>query len=442
MRIYFASLVIAGCSSTGATVTPDSQSSSDAPVHPDAPLPSPDAPQLTGMPCPTGVSEVARITAANVHPDDRGFYGRTYKQGPYTRDAEGDGKADVLAAEYVYGTVGAYQYRIRLFVQGTSGFAAPVTSALTFPGSGPTFNAVGDFNGDHRLDVMFGWESESPSRHSYVYVATQNLDHTFTLQASVNLSACGSSSDERLMASAILDVDRDGKDDFLTTVSYGGLGAKPAGMALLRGGTTNLGSAQCEVSATVTTHPGFPPAFTTATALYAADYDGDGNTDLVMSSPQDQLQYFNTTAASTFVAVPGTAARPTWRVTYATPKGLVNADIKTTGTDVNRFSVGAGGVTAHAVATLPEAGDGFGLLDGVVVGDLNGDGQTDVLVVGNHSTAPNPFAATCDRGSAWPVVTGSFAGSVRDLRPIDVNGDGRTEILANEGADLVIYAVQ
>ena len=162
----------------------------------------------------------------------------------------------------------------------------------------------------------------------------------------------------------------------------------------------------------------------------------------MISCPQDQLQFFSGTAASTFVGVPGTAARPPWRVTYATPKGLVNADIHATGTDINRLTVGAAGVTKQAVAHLPEAGDGAGNLNGVVVGDINGDGQMDVFVVGNHSSAPNAFAATCDRGSAWPVVNGSFGSSVRDLRPIDVDGDGRTEILANQGADLVIYKVQ
>lgn len=431
-----------GCSSSG---TPqqqgDDQPAPDASTpHPDAAVPADAAPVL-GNACPSSLHEVGRITGANLHIDDRGFYGSTYKQGLFTRDADGDGKADILAVEYVSGTVGAYHYQIRLFTQTATGFAAPITSAVTFPGYGPGFNTVADINGDHRLDVIFEYESESPNRHEYLYVATQNADHTFTLQSSVNVSSCKSSSDERLFGFALADVDQDGKTDVLATVSYDGLGAAPAGLTLLKGGTTGLGPAQCMASATIT-KPGFPSALITADALWADDFDGDGNTDLV-AAISNKLTLFKATGPSAYTAVAGTASEPTWRwtatnhVTGRTTQDIVNADIKSTGTTINRFTVDSAGVTAHQVAMLSESDSaGYGNVGGVAAGDMNGDGLTDVFEAGNTGT----FALTCDRGSRWDQTSGTIAAS--ELRAMDLDGDGKTEIAAIDGVDVVIYAVQ
>src|SRR4029077_3522047 len=96
----FVLILLAGCSSNNATPPDGSSDTVDAPKS-DGHVGSPDAPQLTGKACPSSISEIGRIAGANVRPDDRGFYGATYKQGLYTRDADGDTKADVLAVEYV-----------------------------------------------------------------------------------------------------------------------------------------------------------------------------------------------------------------------------------------------------------------------------------------------------------------------------------------------------
>jgi hypothetical protein len=276
-------------------------------------------------------------------------------------------------------------------------------------------------------------------------VATQNADHTFTMHSAVNLSACGSSDDERLFGLAILDVDRDGMDDILTTVSYGGLGAAPAGLALLRGGASGLGLASCKASAAVNT-PGYPASLASAQGFYVADYDGDGKRDLVSTSPSSQLQYFHNSSAAMFDAVGGTAATPSWRVTFATPHGLLNANIHSdgTGTDIVRLTVNSSGVTSHPVATVAESGDSFGTVHGVVAGDLNGDGLLDTLIVGNHSgSGPDEFSTACDRAlDSWDVATGTFGATVKNLRTIDVDGDGRDEVLAVTGTDAVIYAIR
>jgi len=431
----------------------DDQPLPDASV--DAPEVPPDAPALLGTTCTNQAMEVARITGAAIDPDDPSFYGTGYKQGLFTRDADNDGKGDVLVFEHLTSAPAGYQYRIRLFPRTTTGFDAPVVSTFTVPQYGAESNAVGDFNGDKLLDVIFTYSTETPQRSPFVYVALQQANKTFTVGARIDVSACLSSTDERLFGFAIADVDRDGKDDVLTTVSYNGLGAAPAGLTLLKGTTTGLAAGTC-IAKSGTATPGIPNILYAAEQFFVGDFDGDGYQDFI-ASVNDKLKLYKQTAASTYAAVGGEVARPTWRVTYGNvvagrPKqDLVNADIKSAITNINRFVIDpATGITTWPATTLPEAdtNGSYGNIRGVVVGDMNGDKLTDVLAVGsqglsNGSTTPSTFSMTCDRNARWDQVSGSFGtSSVRDLRPIDYDGDGRTDVLANAGADVVIFKIQ
>ncbi len=419
----------------------------------DAPIVPPDAPSVLGAACTSTATEVARIVGATIDPYDRSFYGTAYRYGLFTRDADNDGKADVLVFEHISSAASGYQYRIRLFPRTATGFGAPVVSNFIVPQYGTERNYVGDFNGDNLLDIAFTYSTETPQRSPFVYLAMQQANKTFTVGARVDVSACNSSNDERLFGFAIADVDRDGKDDILTTVSYGGLGAAPAGLTLLKGTATGVSTGTC-IASSGTTTPGIPNALYRAEGFYAGDFDGDGYDD-VIASLDDKLRLFRQTAASTYVTFGADVAEPTWRVTYANivagrPKqDLVNADIKSTATDIKRFVVDpSGGLTAAPTTTIPQ-GDtngSYGNIRGVVVGDLNGDKLTDVLAVGSqgaNTTTPSTFSITCDRNAHWESKAGSFGtASVRDLRPIDYDGDGRTEVLANAGADVIIYSIQ
>ena len=446
-------ILVTACSSSGSPMqmgddapTPDA-AAPDSPM-PDAPLP------VEGVACPFTPMEVARISGAMIDPDDSGFYGATYKEGIFTRDADNDGKADLLVLEHLTSASTGYQYRIRLFPRTAAGFGAPVTTAFTVPQYGADTNAVGDFNGDNLLDVIFSYSTESPNRAPYVYVALQQPNRTFVVGSRIDVSACSSSSDERLFGFAIVDVDRDGKDDVMTTVSYGGLGAAPAGLTLLKGTASGLASGTCIASSTVVT-PGIPNTLLRAEQFHVGDFDGDGNADLI-ASVNDKLRLYKSTAASTFVAVGTEVARPTWRVTYANEiagrarQDLVNADIKSSVTNINRFLVDpTNGIAGGAASSLPQAdtSGSYGNIRGIVVGDLNGDKLSDVLAVGSQglnigSTTPSSFSITCDRTARWDTTGSAFPVAVRDLRPIDYNGDGRTEVLANAGADVIVFAIQ
>lgn len=419
---------------------------------PDAAEPPIDAP-VEGVACTTNAVEVGRITGASIHPSDPSFYGRSYKQGIYTRDADHDGKADVMLFEYNSASGTTYNYQIRLWLQTATGFAAPITTNFTVPQYGAESNAVGDFNGDGLLDVIFTYSTETPQRSPFVYVATQQANHTFSVGARIDVSACMSSTDERLFGFAITDLDRDGKDDVMTTVSYGGLGASPLGLTLLKGGASGLGSGTCIQSSTVNTI-GVPAELYKAQELRAGDFDGDGKDDLV-ASIADKYQLFRSTGPSAYAVVNGTWARPTWRVTFTNAiagrmrNDLVNADIgsgSTTNTKINRLAIDPmTGVKGALVATLNQSDtDGsYGNIRGVVSGDLNGDGLTDVLVAGSQGSTTTPtFSMTCDRTARWDNVNGSFPTNLDYLRAIDIDGDQRTEVLGSNGTDLIIYAIR
>jgi FG-GAP-like repeat len=443
---------LAACGGSGSMQHGDDAPPVDA-SDVDAPDVPPDAPPLLGSACTNQAVEVARIPAAALDPDDRSFYGTGYKQGLWTRDADNDGKADVLVFEHLTSQATGYQYRIRLFPRTATGFAAPVVSTFIVPQYGAEGNFVGDVNGDKLLDVIFTYSTETPQRSPFVYVALQQANKTFTVGARIDVSACNSSMDERLFGFAIVDIDRDGKDDVLTTVSYGGLGAAPAGLTLLRGTTTGLVAGTC-IAASGTTTNGIPNALYRAEVFFAGDFDGDGYGDLV-ASVADKLKLYKSTGASTFTPIGGEVAEPTWRVTYGNvvagrpQQDLVNADIKSNITNVNRIVIDpTTGLGAAPSTTLPEAdtNGSYGNIRGIVVGDLNGDKRTDVLAVGSqgsNTTTRSTFSVTCDRNAKWEQTGGSFGtSSVRDLRGIDYDGDGRTEVLAPTATDAVVYKIQ
>lgn len=405
---------------------------------------------LLGTACPTSASEVARIPGADIFPTTVGpAYYDSATESFYTTDADGDGDRDLVVLEHLTSSSTSYSYRTRLFRWTGSAFATAVTSTLSVPAYGFELDLLADIDGDHRKDLVLGYTTPYP-RTPYVYVARQGSDGSFTLQASrVDVSPCGSSSDQRLEGIAIYDLDRDGKDDVLATVSFGGLGSRPAGLAVAKGTSTGLGIATCIASASVST-PGIPSQLALADSFRVGDFDGDGAKDLVAtgySGGTSTLQLFRSTGASQLAAMTTTTTPPTGRLFVDHVAGrardaLLEVRVNADNTEVFRYGTDADGIAAKVtVATLPAGSQSYDVLYGFAIADVNGDGLTDIAEIGNreYESGPTPLTLACDRSGAWQMTQPTLPEATRILRAIDFDGDVSSEIVARVGTDVVVY---
>jgi hypothetical protein len=284
---------------------------------------------------------------------------RIEPRGLVAADLDGDGRMDLAAASFQQDSVA-----VLLQNAGNPGFAAPVYLKLpanTQPGANANYSGMltaGDFNGDGRADLAVGGGQ-------VVYVFLRKADNGGYL-APVTLPGSGA-----VMGLATGDFNGDGKLD----IASGGWGSSafPNYRIFYRNAAND----------------GFEPvvkvdAGTGPTTLAAADFNGDGKTDLVGV-------HYNSGTASVL---------------------LRNA--QNTGFDVTEFACG----------DQPA---------GVIAGDFNGDGKTDFALSTDHVPGT-------DRVGTLTVYTGNGARGgfntpaelITGVRPYglvtgDFNRDGRAD---------------
>lgn len=272
------------------------------------------------------------------------------------------------------------------------------------------------------------------------------LKHTGTGLTSVAMAANGtrlggwiiSTADNQLLHAA--DVDGDGRDEVLVT--------SPWGLGILELGPTGLTSLMLAPNGTRfggwllnTGDNAFP---------LLADVDGDGRAEIVVTSPWGLgiLELSGTTLTSIVMAPNGTSFGD-WTLDTATDRIEVAADVDGDGADELVISgptkAGVLKVRAGALVTIATAGTGSDLggwtLDAVrdrlgVAGDLDGDGADELLVTGDSGLAVLEYSGGTLR-AAFAARNGTRLGewllNTRDNRlnrVADLNGDGRAEILA------------
>ncbi len=323
-------------------------------------------------------------------------------------DFNGDGKMDLAVANVVSDNVSI------LLSNGDGTFTQ---SASPVPvGVFPISIAAGDFNGDGKLDLV---TSNTASQNLTILLG--NGDGTFT--ASVNSPIVGTQPQQVVVG----DFNGDGKLDVAVADSYAN------GIKVLLGNGDGTFTPVAAISPT-----GNGPI-----AEAVGDFNGDGKLDLaVVNQHGNTLSILlgNGDGTFTLASSPTTGTEP-----FAIAAGDLNGDGKLDLAVVNAQSnnvtilLGNGDGTFTAAAS-PAAGSGPA---GIALGDLNGDGILDLAIANQLESTVNILLGKGDGTFIAGTTTAPTGQYPNQLIIGDFNGDGRLDLAtANAGANNLSVLLQ
>ncbi len=397
-------------------------------------------------------------------------------------DFNGDGKPDLAVANYRSNNVSVL---LNTTPSGaTTPTFAPQQAFAT--GSSPRSVAVGDFNGDGRLDLAV---ANQGSNSVSVLLNTTPVGQTTPAFAPQQTFTTG----RYPVSVAAADINGDGKSDIAITSGFGGLSVllnrTPAdvttlsfapqqtfpvsGRSLAVGdfngdGKLDLAIANQDannvfillnVPAPITVAPSLYPqqAFTTDSfpaSVAIGDFNGDGKPDLATPNGVSHTVSVLLNTTPTGATTPSFSPQATFsigRLAAAVAVGDFNGDGKPD-LAVSTLAYGTVSILLNSTpagATVPSfapggtfaAGDEPGFL---AVGDFNGDGKPDLAVADQFSNRVSVVLNTTPAG-ATVASFAPYQTFAADSAPVpisvavgDFNGDGKPDLaIANFGADAV-----
>jgi hypothetical protein len=360
-------------------------------------------------------------------------------------DVNGDGKPDLVVASQCVSSTNCTNGTIGVLLgNGNGTFQSPVTYASG--GTNASSVAVGDFNGDGKPDLTVSNQCATSSNcynvNGTVGVLLNNGDGTFQAAIAYASGAFGSSS------VAVGDVNHDGRPDLLVANQCPG---------------SNSNSTSC-TNGTVSIFFGngdgsFRLPFTYGSGGYAADsiavadVNGDGKSDLLVvnscvgtasNCPTGGVGILLGNGDGTFQASPSYS--PVGQIANSTAVGDLNGDGKSDLIIANQCASGSNCANGEVSVLL---GNGNGTFQtavsygsggydavSVAVGDVNGDGKPDLLVANQCASSTN-----CANGTI-AVLLGIGDGTFRSALSYDsggqyaawvavgdVNGDGKPDLV-------------
>jgi FG-GAP-like repeat/Abnormal spindle-like microcephaly-assoc'd, ASPM-SPD-2-Hydin/FG-GAP repeat len=317
-------------------------------------------------------------------------------------DFNGDGKLDLAVVNTDSNTVSI------LLGHGDGTFTQASGSPVSV-GSNPVTVAVGDFNGDGKLDLAVANEVDNT-----VSILLGNGDGTFT-------AASGSPVGVGLfpVSVAVGDFNGDGKLDLAVSNACGSSSSCSSGTVSIL-----LGNGD----GTFTPASGSPGVGNFPESVAVGDFNGDGKLDLAVANEYDNtVSILLGNGDGTFNAGPtlGTGNYP-YSVAVGDFNGDGKLDLAVVNTDGNTVSILLGnGDGTFSLKSSPGVSNPLS----VAVGDFNGDGKMDLAVGNSYYSAVSILLGNGDGTfNPGPMPGGGFA--PQSVAVGDFNGDGRLDVAA------------
>ena len=289
----------------------------------------------------------------------------------------------------------------------------------------PGFAAVGDYNGDGKLDAIV----TDGSYNGVVRLLLGNGDGTFT-EHDVSVPSTPTNPTPGVIKAA--DLNGDGRLDAVFVSGQGNL----APTVMINTGNDANGVPQFSVTT-------YAPFSSGIRSLTVGDLNGDGRPDFIVGNAYGSLQVYLNNGNGTFTAGQATNLMP--NVGGSTGPGVIadlngdgKADYVVTSNQAGAIDVffGNGDGTLQAPVVMPSS------TTSLAVADVNGDGKLDLLAVANG--APNQLLVYLNTGggSFGAPTSYSTGGSAwngwTSVTTADLNGDGKLDVVTtNSGSNNV-----